>query len=61
MIRIDIRLLRLNKHLFNQSYGINGAPRIILDLQESGETCSKNRIERLIRENGMRTQRQESR
>ncbi|TXI09755.1 MAG: IS3 family transposase [Polynucleobacter sp.] len=52
----DIRLLRLIKHSFNQSHGVYGAPRIFLDLRESGETCSKNRIERLMRENGIRAQ-----
>jgi putative transposase len=30
------------------------APRILMDLREAGETCSKHRVQRLMRENGMR-------
>jgi putative transposase len=36
------------------SQGICGAPRIVLDLREAGATCSKHRIERPMRENGLR-------
>lgn len=36
------------------SHGIYGAPRVFLDLREAGETCSKHRVERLMRENGLR-------
>jgi len=31
-----------------------GAPRVFLDLGEAGETCSKHRVARLLRENGLR-------
>lgn len=30
------------------------APRVFLDLRETGETCRKHRVERLMRENGLR-------
>lgn len=36
------------------SHGIYGAPRVLLALRELGETCSKHRVERLMRENGLR-------
>lgn len=35
-------------------HGIYGAPRVFLDLREQGETCSKHRVARLMRENGLR-------
>lgn len=50
----DERLLRLIRSSFLASHGIYGAPRILLDLRERGETCSKHRVERLMRENGLR-------
>ena len=34
--------------------GIDGAPRVFLDLREAGETCSTHRVVRLMRENGLR-------
>ena len=49
----DARLLCLIRASFKASHGIYGAPRIILDLREAGETCSKNRVERLMRENNI--------
>lgn len=49
----DVRLLRLIKASYKASHGIYGAPRIFLDLREAGETCSKHRVERLMRENGI--------
>ncbi|WP_425510889.1 IS3 family transposase [Xanthomonas albilineans] len=30
-----------------------GAPRVLQDLRERGETCSKHRVARLMRENGL--------
>ncbi|MDE1892462.1 MAG: transposase [Betaproteobacteria bacterium] len=42
------------KESFNRSHGVYGAPRVFLDLREAGEICSKNRVERLMRENGIR-------
>lgn len=50
----DARLLRLVRASFVASHGIYGAPRVFLDLREAGETCSKHRIARLMRENNLR-------
>jgi putative transposase len=46
----DARLLRLIRASFVASRGIYGAPRVFLDLGEAGETCSKHRVARLMRE-----------
>jgi putative transposase len=50
----DLRLLRLIRASFKASHGIYGAPRVFLDLREAGETCSKHRVARLMRENGLK-------
>lgn len=50
----DARLLHLIRTSFTASQGIYGAPRVFLDLREAGETCSKHRVARLMRENGLR-------
>lgn len=50
----DARLLQLIHASYTASYGIYGAPRVFLDLREAGETCSKHRVERLMREHGLR-------
>jgi HTH-like domain len=50
----DAGLVRLMRAAFTASHGIYGAPRVFLDLRESGETCSKHRVARLMRENGLR-------
>lgn len=50
----DGRLLRLIRASFTASHGIYGAPRVFLDLREAGETCSKHRVARLMRESGLR-------
>ena len=52
--REDARLLRLIRASFKTSQGVYGAPRVFLDLREAGETCSKHRVARLMRENNMR-------
>lgn len=52
----DARLLRLIRASFKASQGVYGAPRVFLDLREAGETCSKHRVARLMRENGIRAQ-----
>jgi putative transposase len=52
--REDARLLRLIRASFKASHGIYGAPRIFLDLRETGETCSKHRVARLMRVNNIR-------
>ena len=46
----DARLLRLIRASFVASHGIYGAPRVFLDLREAGETCSKHRVMRLMRQ-----------
>jgi len=50
----DKRLLRLIRASFKASQGVYGAPRVFLDLRETGETCSKHRVARLMRENNIR-------
>jgi putative transposase len=50
----DVRLLRLIRASFTASHGIYGAPRVFLDLREAGETCSKHRVARLMREANLR-------
>jgi putative transposase len=50
----DARLLRLIRASFTASHGVYGAPRVFLDLREAGETCSKHRVARLMRENNLR-------
>src|SRR6267378_1769968 len=50
----DVRLLRLIRASFVASHGIYGAPRVFLDLREAGETCSKHRVARLMREANLR-------
>ena len=50
----DARLLRLIRASFIASQGVYGAPRVFLDLREAGETCSKHRVARLMRLNGLR-------
>jgi len=52
--REDARLLRLIRASFKASQGVYGAPRVFLDLREAGETCSKHRVARLMRENNIR-------
>jgi len=50
----DARLLRLIRASFTASQGIYGAPRVFLDLREAGETCSKHRVARLMRQHQLR-------
>lgn len=50
----DARLLRLIRASFKASQGVYGAPRVFLDLREAGETCSKHRVARLMRVDGLR-------
>ena len=50
----DARLLRLIRASFTASHGIYGAPRVLQDLRERVEICSKHRVARLMRENGLR-------
>src|SRR5687767_11570306 len=50
----DARLLRLIRASFVASHGIYGSPRVFLDLREAGESCSKHRVARLMREATLR-------
>ena len=50
----DGRLLPLIRASYAASSGIYGSPRIFEDLREVGETCGKNRIARIMRENKIR-------
>lgn len=52
--KADARPLRLIRASFKANQGVYGAPRVFLDLREAGATCSKHRVARLMRENGMR-------
>lgn len=52
--REDARLLRLIHASVITSHGIYGAARVFFDLRERRETCSKQRVARLMQENGLR-------
>lgn len=47
----DERLLVLIKSSYDASSGVYGAPRIFLDLRETGETCGKHRVARIMKIN----------
>lgn len=47
----DARLLRLIRASGKASHGVYGSPRVLLDLREAGETCSKHRVARVMRIN----------
>lgn len=49
----DARLLRLIRASYKASHGVYGARRVFLDMREAGETCSKHRVEHLMRQNGI--------
>ena len=50
----NARLLGLIRASITASQGIYGAPRVFLDLREAGETCSKHRDARLMRDHRLR-------
>lgn len=52
--REDARLLDLIRASYNASHGVYGARRIFGDLREAGESCGLHRIERIMRENGIK-------
>jgi putative transposase len=52
--REDERLTRLIRASYKASHGVYGAPRILLDLREAGEICSKHRVARLMRVHNIR-------
>ncbi len=52
----DERLLGLIKHHWLASGGVYGYRKVTVDLRESGETCSRHRVLRLMRIEGLRTE-----
>ena len=52
--RDNERLLRRIRTLHTDSDGIIGSPRVWDDLRYEGETCSKNRVARLMRLDGLK-------
>lgn len=50
----DRRLLERMRELHEQSDGVFGSPRMWEELRYEGETCSKNRVARLMRADGLR-------
>ena len=52
----DERLLKQIRKLFIASGGTYGSRWIHRDLKEQGETCSVNRVARLMRRNGLRAE-----
>lgn len=54
--REDHRLLGLIKHHWLASGGVYGYRKITLDLREAGETCSRHRVQRLMKAEGLRAQ-----
>ena len=51
--RENQRLLERIRALHSESDGVLGAPRIWEDLQDEGESCSLNRVARLMQANGI--------
>jgi putative transposase len=54
--REDQRLLGLIKHHWLSSGGVYGHRKITLDLRESGEACSRHRVLRLMKGEGLRAE-----
>lgn len=53
----DTQLLQEIKKLFTASGQTYGSPRIHIELSEQGMGCSRKRVERLMRENGLKVPR----
>lgn len=51
----DLELSRKNEDIHRSSRGTYGSPRILAQLRAMGIRCSKRRVERLMRENGIRS------
>ena len=49
----DQKLLEQIRHFWNESDGGYGSPRICIDLRAAGVRCGRNRIAKLMRENGI--------
>ena len=54
--RDDQRLLGLIKHHWLASGAVYGHRKITLDLREAGERCSRHRVRRLMKSEGLRAQ-----
>ena len=54
--RADQRLLGLIKHQWLESGGVYGHRKIATDLREIGEGCSRHRVRRLMKNEGLRAQ-----
>ncbi len=54
--REDQRLLGLIKHAWLASGGVYGHRKVTHDLREAGETCSRHRVHRLMRDEGLRAE-----
>lgn len=54
--REDERLLGLIRHHWLASGGVYGYRKITVDLRESGEACSRHRVHRLMKGEGLRAQ-----
>ncbi len=54
--REDQRLLGLIKHYWLASGAVYGYRKIMLDLREAGEPCSRHRVHRLMKAAGLRAQ-----
>ena len=52
--RENQRLLKRIQTIYHQSDGVKGSPRVWEDLRSQGETCSQNRVAKLMKEKGLR-------
>jgi len=51
--KTDAVLVSKIREHFEHSHGINGSPRIVDDLRDAGVECSKHRVARLMRQEGL--------
>ena len=54
--REDIRLLGLIKQFWLESGGVYGYRKVTDDMRDTGERCSRHRVYRLMRTEGLRSQ-----
>ena len=50
----DLRLLQRIREIHQASRGIYGSPRVHMKMKKAGERVGRKRVERLMRENGIR-------
>lgn len=53
-VRENARMMRLSRASFKASQGVYSAPPVFLDPRDAGETCSKHRVARFMREKDLR-------